>query len=170
MGDSLLIYVHSLHLQDLIALFESFFFFKAKLNDRTPTSQGTNTCEESPLGHLFLIKRKLQGQPIWALIPENYNKASWGQVLSCLVHFAWLILQGFSLSAGQEQPAGTLVWQVGIQQGRYYELLICSITIGSNLVRDDRGTVSIQKELTLLFPALFSPYTFAPKPWSPKTA
>lgn len=41
-----------------------------------PTSQGTNTCEESPLGRLFLIKSKLQGQPIWTLIPESYNKAS----------------------------------------------------------------------------------------------
>lgn len=139
------------------------FFLKAKLNDRTPTSQGTNTCEESPLGRLFLIKSKLQGQPIWALIPENYNKASWGQVLSCLVHFAWLILQGFSLSAGQEQPAGTPVWQVGIQQGRYYELLTCSITTGSNLVCDDTRTVSILKELTLLFLALFSPYNLCPK-------
>lgn len=168
-GDSLLIYVHSLHLQNLIALFKRFFKSIAKWQDaHLPRFQ--HLWREpirvfiSFFCFFFSYKSELQGQTIWTLSPNSYNKVGRGQVLSCLFHSAWLVLQRLSLSAGQKHPAGPrgLSLLVGIHQGLYRELLTYSITNGSNLVCDHTKTIPKKDFDPLLYSAVQS-FQFLPK-------
>ena len=57
------------------------------MTGRPPPKVPTLT-KRAHYGVFFPYKSELQGQTIWTLIPNSYNKVGRGQVLSCLAHFA----------------------------------------------------------------------------------